>query len=76
MTDQLQGKKIAILVANEGVEEIELTPRAMRCARPAPRSSCSAPRTTRSRPSTTSTRATLSRPTGLWERPTPISTTA
>src|SRR5436305_13877525 len=29
MSDQLQGKKIAILVANEGVEEVELTsPRA------------------------------------------------
>jgi protease I len=25
MSDQLQGKKIAILVANEGVEEVELT---------------------------------------------------
>ena len=25
MSDQLQGKKIAVLVANEGVEQIELT---------------------------------------------------
>ena len=43
MSDQLQGKRIAFLVANEGVEQVELTSRARRSARPAPRPTCSPP---------------------------------
>ena len=64
MSDQLQGKKIAILVANEGVEQVELTsPReALREAGRRDRSARPR-RRTRSRPSTTSTRATPSPPT-------------
>jgi hypothetical protein len=33
MAEQLQGKKIAFLVANEGVEQVELIRPGMPCAR-------------------------------------------
>ena len=44
MSDQLQGKKIAILVANEGVEQVELTGRSAPCGTPVPRSTSSPPK--------------------------------
>ena len=46
MSDQLKGKRIAFLVANEGVEQVELTePVEGGRARRAPRPTCSRPRT-------------------------------
>ena len=64
MSDQLKGKKIAFLVANEGVEQVELT-EPWKAVRDAGADAVARrPRgAARSRPSTTSTRATPSRST-------------
>ena len=35
MSDELNGKRVAFLVANEGVEQVELTRRGRRSRRPA-----------------------------------------
>ena len=61
MSDQLQGKKIAFLVANEGVEQVELTSRCEAVEDAGAEVDWSPPKRARSRPSTTSTRATPSR---------------
>ena len=68
MAEELKGKRIAFLVANEGVEQVELTEPWRRSSRPARRPELIAPESGRSRPSTTSTRRTPSRSTARSRR--------
>ena len=56
MSDQLNGKKIAFLTANEGVEEVELTEPRKAVEEAGAETELLAPKPARSRPSTTSTR--------------------
>ncbi len=65
MADTLNGKKVAILVANEGIEQVELTEPRKALEGAARPSNCSLRSPVRRRRSTISTRATAFRSTAL-----------